>query len=58
MNQTISDEDFGPFSMKIKKENKNFDVYSDDEYGNDYYPYNKSKTESKLDVIIDKSNIV
>ena len=45
MNQTISEEDFGPFSKKIRKENKNFDVYSEDEYGNDYYPYNKSKSE-------------
>ena len=58
MNQTISEEDFGPFSKKIRKENKKFDVYSDDEYGNDYYPYNKSKSESKLNVIIDESNIV
>ena len=43
MNQIISKEDFDIFKKKIKKENKGYEVYSDDEYGNEYYPYNKSK---------------
>ena len=41
MNQIISKEDFDIFTKKIKKENKEFEVYLDDEYANEYYPYNK-----------------
>ena len=58
MNQVISKEDFDIFTKKITKENKEFEIYSDDEYANDYYPYNKSKNNSKLEVIIDESNRV
>lgn len=58
MNQIISKEDFDVFTKEIKKENKKFEVYSDDEYPNEYYPYNESKNDSKLEVIIDESNTV
>ncbi len=58
MNQVISKEDFDSFEKKVKKDNKTYEVYSDDEYNNEYYPYNKSDTNSKLDMIIDESNIV
>ena len=58
MDQIISKEDFDIFTKKTRKENKKYEVYSDDEYSNEYYPYNKSKNNSKLEVIIDETNLV
>ena len=58
MEKIPTKQEFDDLSKRIKKENNKFEVYSDDEYGNDYYPYNKSKNNSKFEVIIDESNLV
>ena len=58
MEKIPTKQEFDTLSKMIKKENNKFEVYSDDEYGNEYHPYNKSKSGLILDVIVDETNLV
>ena len=58
MEKIPTKQEFDVLSKMIKKENNKFEVYSDDEYGNEYHPYNKSKSGLILDVIVDETNLV